>query len=257
MASVNRRAAALARASSRSASTPSFPPRFSAAKLRVCVATAGGASARAGPAATAATRSASERWSGPRMGLEKDRAVVEVDQHGGVVARGGGVAVRRARVRHPFHARAERERAGELVPCGGPPDVPVLPGERRAGGGRVAIEDPLEVERKLLDRPEVQARDDRPVEPRVQVAVRDVLHADSPPRGLVRQAPPDEELVAERHARRGRAVRLTRRRAGGAGRRAGDGAAEDEGRGGTLVAQGRGGGRGGGNAPPARPPPAR
>src|SRR5882724_5221898 len=125
MASANRRAAALERASSRSASTPSFPPRASAAaaKLRACVATAGGASATAGPAATTAARNASERWSGPRMDLEKHRAVVEVDQHRRVVARGGGVDVRRARVRHPLHAHAERQRAGDLVPGGGPPDV--------------------------------------------------------------------------------------------------------------------------------------
>src|SRR5437016_2402590 len=107
MASANLRAVALERALRRSVSTPSFPPGASPArgKLRVCVATAGGASARAGAAAVAATAtSASDEWSGPRMGLEKHRAVVEVDQHRRVVARGGGVDVRRARVRHPLHA---------------------------------------------------------------------------------------------------------------------------------------------------------
>src|SRR2546421_7114064 len=254
MASANLRAVAFERAERRSVSTPSFPlaTSLTGAKLRACVATAGGASALAGRAAAAETASsASEGRSGPRMGLEKDGPVIEVEQQRRVVARGDAVDIRGARVRHPLHARPERERPGELVPDRGPPDVSVLPGERRAGAGRVPIEDPLEVEGELLDRPDVQARDDRPVETRVEIAVRDVLHPDAPGIGLVGDAAADEKLVAERDARRGGAVRLPRRRADRARRSAGNGAAEDERRGRIRIAQQRG--RDGGGEAAAEP----
>src|SRR5712664_4528931 len=139
MASPNRRAVALDRASRRSRSTaPSEWAGSSACAIaRVCSAWAGGASALAGAAAAAASASgAIDRRRRVRIELEEDGAVLDVEEERRVVAGGGGVDVRGAGVRHPLDAGAQRERAGELITDGGPPDVAVLPRKRRAGAGR-------------------------------------------------------------------------------------------------------------------------
>src|SRR5229473_2432187 len=233
MASPNLRALALDRASRRSRSTASCARAGSSARAnaRGCSAWAGGASALAGAAAAAASA---------RMELEEDGAVLEVEEERRVVAGRGGVDVRGAGVRHPFDAGAQREWASELITDGGPPDVAVLPGKGGAGAGRVAIEHPLEVEGEPVDRPEVQAGDDRPVEPGIEVAVGDVLHPGAPGIRLVREAAADEELVAECDAGGGGAIGLSGAQADGARRGSRDGAAQNERRGWIGIAQQRG-----------------
>src|SRR6266849_5360488 len=243
MASPNLRALALDRASRRSRSTASWARAGSSARAnaRGCSAWAGGASALAGAAAAAASASGAIDWRrSARMELEEDGAVLEVEEERRVVAGRGGVDVRGAGVRHPFDAGAQREWASELITDGGPPDVAVLPGKGGAGAGRVAIEHPLEVEGEPVDRPEVQAGDDRPVEPGIEVAVGDVLHPGAPGIRLVREAAADEELVAECDAGGGGAIGLSGAQADGACRGSRDGAAQNERRGWIGIAQQRG-----------------
>src|SRR5712692_3058636 len=242
MASPNLRAVALDRASRRSRSTASCARAGSSTRTfaRGRSTWAGGASALAGAAAAAASTSGAIEWRRRvRMELEEDGAVLDVQEERRVVAGRRGVDVRGARVRHPFHAGAQRERAGELVTDGGPPDVAALAGKGGPGGGRITIEHPLEVEGEFVDRPEVQVRDDRPVEPGIEVAVGDELHAGAPGVALVRQAAAHEELVAEHDAGGGGAVGLSGGGADRARRRSGYGAAQDERRGRIGIAQQR------------------